>query len=75
MSTVCPDVVVPAVFALDVLLEQPAAARAATATAARAGAKFLFLKSVSSRFLDFSTFPPADGAVGHFRAREYGSRK
>jgi hypothetical protein len=45
MSTVFPDVEVPVELLLDEeLLEQPAAARATTATAASAGASFLAFK-------------------------------
>jgi hypothetical protein len=54
MSTVFPDVEVPELLLDEELLEQPAAARATTATAARAGAKLPCFKFVSSRFLDIS---------------------
>jgi len=44
MSTVFPDVEVPVELLDEELLEQPAAARTATATAASAGASFLAFK-------------------------------
>jgi hypothetical protein len=46
MSTVLPEAVVPVLPVLDELLEQPAAASAAIATAASAGPNFLAFKSV-----------------------------
>ena len=67
MSTVLPDPVVAEVLPVDELLEQPAAASAAIATAARAGVNFPCFKFVSSRFHDISRLPGS--ADGHFLAR------